>query len=308
MSLMVRSHNSPQTWRDTAIVCGSILFASIGSSSVASAASYLVGAGGAPEAPTLSAAVSVASSGDTLLVLPGTYVEVVTTSKSLVVKASSSAGSAVINANNFGTGLSFVGVTGSVTVEGIAFQNGDGQRGGGLLLDGVLGGVTVKDCEFFGNLADRTGGAIDAYDTVVDVSGCYFEGNGTNGSSEQRGGAIHLRGFNDGSTITDCTFSGNNADYGGAVYGKGVFTVTDCTFESNSGSSGGAIYATSITGLEVTGCLFDANSCSDNGAGVYVAGTTFEATDNIFQDNASGSHGGGIYLGGGGGEFSIQSD
>ncbi|MEZ4650776.1 MAG: right-handed parallel beta-helix repeat-containing protein [Candidatus Eisenbacteria bacterium] len=286
---------------DTALACGSILLASVGSSSVASAASYLVGAGGAPEAPTLSAAVSVASSGDTLLVMPGTYVEVVTTSKSLVVKSSGAAGSAVINANNFGTGLSFVGVTGSVTVEGIAFQNGDGERGGGLAVDGVLGGVTVKDCEFFGNLADRTGGAIDAYDTVVEVSGCYFEGNGTNGSSEQRGGAIHLRGFNDGSTFTDCTFSGNNADYGGAIYGKGVFTVTDCTFESNSGSAGGAIYATSITGVEVTGCLFDANSSSDNGGGIYVAGTMFDASDNIFQDNTCGSHGGGIYLGGGGG-------
>ena len=303
MSLSVRSSNFLSEWRSTARSGGALLLVFILTASItslASAATFLVGAGGAPEAPTLSAAFSFASDGDTLLVLPGTYVEVVQTSKSLVVKANGSAGSAVINANNFGTGLSFVGVTGSVHLEGIAFQNGDGDRGGGLRLDGVTGGVTVADCEFFGNLADRTGGAIDAYDTVVSMTDCYFEGNGTSGASEQRGGAVHFRGFNDGSSLERCTFQGNSATYGGAVYARGEVTLQDCTFDSNFSEQGGAFYGTAITSLEVTGCLFDGNTASGNGAGILVSGSSTAITDNTFQDNASGALGGAIYLGGGG--------
>ena len=299
MSFSVRSLHSLSGWRLTATTGGVLLLLSLIDTSGASAASFLVGAGGAPEAPTLSAAVSVASDGDSLLLLPGTYVEVVQTSKSLIVVASGTPGSAVINANNFGSGLSFVGVSGAVHIEGIAFQNGDGERGGGLKLDGVAGGVTVENCEFFGNLADRTGGAIDAYDAVVSITGCTFEGNGTSGASEQRGGAIHFRGFNDGSSVEGCTFQGNTATYGGAVYAKGAVTIEDCTFDSNSSEQGGAFYGTAITGLTVTGCLFDGNSASGNGAGILVAGSSTEITDNIFQDNASGALGGAIYLGGG---------
>jgi predicted outer membrane repeat protein/parallel beta-helix repeat protein len=296
MSLSVRSFVA-RDGRSALVAWGFVL--SITLAPPAFAASFLVGAGGAPEAPTLSAAVSVAADGDTLLLLPGTYVEVVETAKSLVVRASGTAGSAVINANNFGTALAFVGVTGSVRVEGIAFQNGDGERGGGLRLDGVTGGAVVENCEFFGNLAERTGGAIDAYDVVVEIRDCYFEGNGTSGASEQRGGALHLRGFNDGSVVEACTFTGNTAGSGGAIYARGSLTVDGCTFDTNSAAQGGAILGTSLTSLAVTNCVFEANTASGNGAGLSLAGSSCEIRDNLFLDNAAGALGGALYLGGG---------
>lgn len=296
MSLSVRSLVT-RGWRPTPTAWGLALVTACAPPGLA--ASFLVGVGGAPEAPTLSAAVSVAADGDTLLLLPGTYVEVVETAKSLVVRASGAAGSAVINANNFGTALAFVGVSGAVHVEGIAFQNGDGERGGGLRFDGVTGGATVENCEFFGNLAERTGGAIDAYDAVLEIRDCFFEGNGTNGASEQRGGAIHFRGFNDGSLIEACTFTGNTAGAGGAIYARGALSIDGCTFDTNSATNGGAFLGTSLTSLSVTNSVFEANTASENGAGLSLAGSSCEISDNLFLDNAAGALGGAVYLGGG---------
>src|SRR5271156_5118464 len=94
------------------------------------------------------------------------------------------------------------------------------------------------------------------------------------------GGAI----YNNGTlTVTDCTFSGNQASasagsqgigVGGAIYNEGTLTVTDSTFSGNqvTGGSqgglvfGGAIYNVSGT-LTVTDTTFSGNQATFGAGG-----------------------------------------
>lgn len=267
--------------------------------SFVSAATVVVGSSGAPDAPTISAGVSMASDGDTILVQTGTYLEIVQTSKSLAIIAGDGAGTVSINALNFGPALSFSNVTGPVTIEGLVMENGGGTRGGGIRIENVSDAVTIRDCEFYANLTTLTGGAIDAYDAVVTIENCVFEDNATTGSTEQRGGAIHLRGFNDGSSIEDCTFHLNSADQGGAVYWKGTCDIQGCTFTDNSAERGGALYASSLTASQIHTSIFEGCSASDNGGAIYAAGAGLDLRYCSFEDCTSGANGGGVYLGGG---------
>jgi predicted outer membrane repeat protein len=163
----------------------------------------------------------------------------------------------------------------------------------------VTGGVTIRDCEFYANLTTLTGGAIDAYDAVLTVESCIFDYNATNGSTEQRGGAIHLRGFNDGTVIRNCTFNENQADQGGAVYWKGSCDFEDCIFTDNQAERGGALYGTSITASQVHTSTFDGCTASDNGGAIYAAGTGLDLRYCLFEECTSGANGGAVYLGGG---------
>lgn len=293
MPFQARSHVS--TLAAGALLCAIAAIAPQWSS----AATVVVGSSGAPDAPTISAGVAMATDGDTILVQTGVYLEIVQTDKALSILANDGAGTVSINALNFGPALSFSNVDGPVTIEGLVLENGGGTRGGGLRIDGVTGGVTIRDCEFYANLTTLTGGAIDAYDAVVTIENCIFDDNGTTGATEQRGGAIHLRGFNDGSRIENCVFNQNEAVQGGAVYWKGSCDFFDCTFTDNSAEKGGALYGNSITASQIHTSTFEGCSADDNGGAIHVAGAGLDLRYCSFEECTSGANGGALYLGGG---------
>ena len=125
---------------------------------------------------------------------------------------------------------------------------------------------------------------------TLNVSKCTFSGN-----SAYDGGAIYNRGGT--LMVADSTFSGNNAGSGGAILNLGTLIVTDSTFFGNSAFNGGAIYSDGT--LMVTGSTF-----SNNGGSYYTAGGgilnmgTLTVTDSTFSSNRA-SGGGGIYNDGG---------
>jgi len=263
------------------------------------AATIIVGAGGAPEAPTLSSGVAHASDGDILLVQPGTYSEIIVTSKSLTIAPNGAAGSVVLNANNFGSALAFSNLTGDLVLDGLAIQNGAADRGAGVSIASVSGSVTITDCEFFGNVAERTGGALDIFDAVATIEGCYFEGNAVSGSSELKGGAVSFRGDTDGSVIEDCQFVSNEALFGGAVWFDEGCTIGNSVFDGNDADKGGAIYGTSVSDAVVTECTFESNTAAETGGALYASGSGLVVKYCTFETNVGGTNGGGIYLGSG---------
>ena len=106
-----------------------------------------------------------------------------------------------------------------------------------------------------------------AGDTVASISGLsIIDGNGT------YGGGL----FNEGTlTITNTTFTGNSAAYGGAIYTRalgddpldGVLTLTGDTFSSNSATAeSGAIDNWAGGTVTVTGDTFTGNSAPNGGA------------------------------------------
>ena len=77
---------------------------------------------------------------------------------------------------------------------------------------------------------------------------------------QTRGGAV----WNNGAkkvTLINCTFTGNNAGYGGAIYGC---TVINCIFTNNVAIRGGGIY-----GGDAINCTFMGNNADNCGGGIY---------------------------------------
>jgi len=144
-----------------------------------------------------------------------------------------------------------------VTLSDMTFTEGMGEsQGGSVINDG--GTLTVRRMHFVGNEADFHGGAIASYggevirDSLI-VEDTTFAGN----SAGLVGGAIHA---DEGEvvTVTNSTFTGNGAAFGGAIYagtfdeeGTGAASVEifHATFAGNSASglqgdpAGGALYA-----------------------------------------------------------------
>ncbi|MGI6253857.1 MAG: right-handed parallel beta-helix repeat-containing protein [Aminivibrio sp.] len=119
-------------------------------------------------------------------------------------------------------------------------------------------------------------------------------GNASMGS----GGGMHINGGNP--TVTNCTFSENDAiNGGGGMYiNTGTPTVTNCTFSGNTATSGGGVYI--ISGLPTfTNCTFSANE-ANGGGGMYIKDGSPTLTNCTFQgNNTNMGSGGGMYVNGG---------
>ncbi|MBS0657620.1 MAG: hypothetical protein JSR82_05145 [Verrucomicrobia bacterium] len=68
---------------------------------------------------------------------------------------------------------------------------------------------------------------------------------------------------------------GNTGTDGGAIFlNSSLLTLTDCTFTGNHAANGGAIYAAiGSARVYASGCTFDANVASDDGGAVYLGGS-----------------------------------
>ena len=114
-----------------------------------------------------------------------------------------------------------------------------------------------------------------------------------NGSSPSGGGIV-----NSGTvTVTNSTFSGNSALFGGGIFNDigGTLTVTDSTFSGNStfaGGRGGGISNETGT-VTVTNSTFSGNSNAQGGGGINNENGTVTVTNSTFSGN-SALFGGGI--------------
>jgi len=190
---------------------------------------------------------------------------------------------------------STAGNTCGARFEGCTFNNcdaggvggdADTGRGGALYVDAFAGRVELElvDCVFtdcsatYETASDCGGGAVFLQnDSELSVSGCTFgtagHGNsvvGTVGGYNCAGGAIRCVTSVD-ADISDCTFTGNSAQYGGAVAvttddpGGYEFEVEECAFTSNSATQqGGALLYDCPTGFvgewTIADCVFTGNS------------------------------------------------
>ena len=137
----------------------------------------------------------------------------------------------------------------------------DRNRRGGLQF-GYFSEVVVSDCVFTGNVNDRWGGAIGAYDDCeATIRNTMFESN----TSKKNGGAVYYGGWDPG-LIEDCLFIGNQATFdGGGLYVRSTeLTLRNCEFRSNNaGGEGGGIHVfQQVDDLELEGTIVCGNSPS----------------------------------------------
>jgi len=197
---------------------------------------------------TIGHAISLASSGDSIIVASATYAENLTIGKSLTILGSGAATTIIQSGNFVVTPVVTISSTTAVTLSGVTIRNGSTAFGGGIHNGGTL---TINNCTLSGNKASHTkfgggvGGGIFNVGTLT-INNSTLSGN----NATFAGGAI----LNSGTlTINSSTLSGNNAfGYGGGIDNmEGRLTINSGTLSGNSATiSGGAIYNAATATLQ----------------------------------------------------------
>ncbi|WP_296858057.1 S-layer family protein [uncultured Methanobrevibacter sp.] len=215
--------------------------------------------------------------------------------------------------NNKGVGSALTIRAKNITIDYCTFIKNIGLGCGAV--DAGADGLIVKNTKFYNNTAAADAGAI----LFVSATGNMFGYNLTfDGNSATNGGACRISGNNiiilnsifnnnkatnnggavylySGSTcnISYCTFLGNNATYGGAVYISIPYTViSNCNFTKNTASlNGGAIYI-NANNVGVLKSNFINNYANDGSAIYMVSGkSNFEIKESNFNQNIALNHG-----------------
>ncbi|PUB09952.1 calcium-binding protein, partial [Yoonia sediminilitoris] len=175
----------------------------------------------------------------------------------------------------------------TVTLDSLILTGGyEGTGYGGAISN--AGSLLLMNSTLSNNVVRNAGGAISNFG-ALEVANSTFSYNSAFGAggaiySDAQGGA--------GVTVTNSIFSGNDADYGGAInIHQGTMNVTNSTFVGNSADvDGGGIL--NYGALGVSNSTFS-NNRGDLGGGIDNRGE-LEVTNSTFNNNY-GAAAGGIY-------------
>eukprot|EP00698_Gefionella_okellyi_P025613 TRINITY_DN9440_c0_g1_i1.p1 TRINITY_DN9440_c0_g1~~TRINITY_DN9440_c0_g1_i1.p1 ORF type:complete len:1369 (-),score=312.27 TRINITY_DN9440_c0_g1_i1:339-4445(-) len=186
-----------------------------------------------------------------------------------------------------------------LTVTNSVFVDNYAPSGGAVYADSCTL-LQITNCVFVRNRASDKGGAIYS-ECHVAISSSVFLNNSllpktiaAVENSQRQGGAAYLN-F---ATLTDCTFRGNSAPYGSAVY---IFNptgdVTNCTFDGNLGTEnctgteqcGGTLVfdAAQNHHVNVYSSTFTNNVAYVQGAAIYSTSYSVRVYDSVFTHNTA---------------------
>jgi predicted outer membrane repeat protein len=126
-------------------------------------------------------------------------------------------------------------------------------------IDHSGGSLTLRDCLFSDNTG-FSGAAIDSFGDVI-LYDCAFRRN----SARATGGGIAASGSGN-LTLQGCTFSGNSAGEGGAIFISGNILLRNCTFDGNAASRRGGAIMTWGNLARVNNCTFSGNRSGGEGS------------------------------------------
>lgn len=283
---------------------------------------------GTQSTATVQEAVDLAAPGALVELCPGTYVEVLTVTKDLVIAGGSETSLTVLDG---GGADAVVHVDeASLTLRALTVRGGAGHteagavRGGGLYATDAQ--VTLEDVAFESNVAADGGGAVRVEGGTLSVLRGRFEGNfGYHGAVEavgvdaldvressfvgnrgQFGGGLAVRGAA-ACSVAGTSFTGNAAAAGGAIY----VSEADCGFETvvvdgNEAATGGGLYALDAA-LGLVDSAVTANQATD-GAGLVLLAGTLELAGTRVERNVATGGGGGIWLVADGADATLLAD
>ena len=167
--------------------------------------------------------------------------------------------------------------------------------GSGTEPNAVLDGFTITAGNANGSWPYYVGGGMFNSGGSPTVTNCTFSGN----EASNAGGGMY--NFESSPTVTNCTFSGNSAggSGGGMATDAGSPTVTNCTFSGNSAGTGGGMANYTSSSPTVTNCTFSGNTAGTNGGGMYSGLGSPTVTNCTFSGNSAARNGGGMFTGGG---------
>jgi parallel beta-helix repeat protein len=201
----------------------------------------------------LQTAVFLASTGDTILVSPGSYAAFDFYGKNVTVKSTNPTSASVVASTI---------ITGAGGASVVTFQHGETRAA-------VLTGFTVT-----GATASGGAGVVVTTSSSPTISNCVITGNAIGISATKTSPAL----------IENCTINNNT--------GLGITTDSSCAITQNVIENNvGGIAATGAA--YITSNLIANNTCSTDGAGVLANGSGILLQGNVIANNSSDGNGGG---------------
>lgn len=225
---------------------------------------------------TLGAALDVIASGDTVLVAPGEYSgmgnrDLLVRAKEFVLLGEAGAAETIVDCG-FESGALWLELqTRATTIDGFTFQRADESA-----LTFRSSGPVVRNCVFRDNhIGIGDGAALTTLGTSpVLLENCRFEGNTVFRGS---GGAAFCDDLSRAEFV-ECVFLQNEAEWGGAISGKGNLTlvIRGCLFAGNTGIRGGAGHfyprGSELSSVTIERSTFAENTAEGAGGAIYVPG------------------------------------
>lgn len=269
---------------------------------------------GTTEAPfeTITHALSVAGSLDTIYVRPGTYgtgngetFPLMVYGEALI--AAGDVGDAVLQGDGANEIMIAQDLGEGDSINGFTFADGTGGPGSGLncrlTVPAPEGWPMIVNNLFVGNTSDIGGGALNLMSMIAEdcsprVAGNAFLGNSATASSD--GGAVQVLNRT-GATFEDNCFEGNTAATGGAIAAgtsDSTLTITGNQFFDNATTSNGGAILMSVSGGQehlIEGNTFQGNDAGNGGA-LWLYGVTAQVRGNDFGGNSSVGDGGNVWM------------
>jgi predicted outer membrane repeat protein len=280
------------------------LFLLLGSTVLASSTWYVNGVNGndnnncmSPQTAckTIGHAISLASSGDSIIVASATYTENLTISISLTI-VGAGANTTIIDGGKKNTVVSIPNAGIRVKIMHMSIQNGSTFNASGSGIDNNGGMLAINDSNISGNTNQSgagVGGGIFNNGGALTITNSKISGN----SAPSGGGGIYNNGGT--VTITNSTLSGNTfpsgapGDGGGIYNNAGKLTITSSDISRNSASGGGGIENNGGT-LTVTNIVLNRNTATLGCGGIDSYGGMLTINHSNISGNTSGQSGSGI--------------
>jgi hypothetical protein len=289
----------------------------------AAADTIVVDTGGSGDHTAINPAISAASSGDTILVMPGTYTGLDNKNwdfegRSLVIRSTDGAATTIIDCEGSnGITSTSPGEMGPASViEGLTLTRGNQYVGGLVYLWDTS--PAFIDC-IFSDSNSYYGGALYVHDATPSFTGCIFTGNASehggaaqielasptfshcefnsNTSSGEAGGVDVI--WDASPSFTDCIFYDNSAVTNGGglrCYDNSSPALTRCDFIENTASlRGGGAFCDSTSAPEISYCEFWTNTGTVGGGLACEGNSSPAVSSTAFIANDGGNGGGGVY-------------
>ena len=172
------------------------------------------------------------------------------------------------------------------------FVNNNAYTGGAIYVGANSGHVNITNSGFLRNNAITLGGAIDLVASSVRVNNSYFREN-----TAENGGAIFVGGSAENSNnnyIFSSYFTGNNATgRGGAVdWNSTAGNINKTNFTGNLAEYGGAVYVGGASAnSRIENVIFTSNNATKNGGAIDWNATVGELYNTQFISNYAGEYG-----------------
>jgi predicted outer membrane repeat protein len=253
--------------------------------------------------PTIQAGINASSTGDTVLVEPGTYPEninfngknIIVVSLYLTNPDTAIISQTIIDGGFSGSVVIFENDEDSTTVlQGFTLTNGFTMGGGGGIMCNSTSSPTLKNLRIISNIGGVGGGLFCFGATRPHLIDVLLENN----SAINSGGGIYCENNAEIRMERVTIYSNVSNQDGGGIYLKNNVraNLIDVTIEENTSVSfGGGLYSAISCTLNLENVMIMLNECEQDGGGIYLSDSC-EVT--LLQDtlisNIAGS-GGGIY-------------